>query len=139
MKKTITTLILLFGLLAVTEAQVNKNLVKSVSTEFSESAVVSLPGEAQLVKWDNDFVRITTNVELFNFGESILQRLVIVGRYEVKSDIKEKVLYITMPKASRFVSIKGVNLKEDLSFVVKVPKGYQVIYNDTSNEDQQSL
>ena len=130
MKKLIVFWVLVLGLVWNVNAQAEKTLVKSVALAASTEAIVELPGTVEMAEWDKDFIRVTSTINIVNFDESIAKRLVIVGRYSLESVEKEGILYITMPKANMYVSIKGTDLQENLTFKVQAPEGYNVIIKD---------
>jgi hypothetical protein len=106
-------------------AQSEKSFVKSILAE-SNRVVLQLSGASEFSEWDEDFIRITTTVQLTNFNDDILKRLFSVGRYSLVSVSKQGALYLTMPKVLRPVSIKGVALNELLRHEVFVPKATKV-------------
>lgn len=127
MKNVFTLLILVFGIVATTQAQVEKTLVKSVALEASANLTVALPGTVEVQEWDKDFIRVTTNLKVENMNESIVKQLVIVGRYNLETATEGQTMVITMPKIANLVTVKGVLLKEVLTFEVAAPEGYKVI------------
>jgi len=127
MKNVFTLLILVFGIVATTQAQVEKTLVKSVALEASANLTVALPGAVEVEEWDKDFVRVTTNLKVENMNENIVKQLVIVGRYNVETATEGQAIVITMPKVANLVTVKGVSLKEVLTFNIAAPEGYEVI------------
>ena len=127
MKNVFTLLILVFGIVATTQAQVEKTLVKSVALEASANLTVALPGAVEVEEWDKDFVRVTTNLKVENMNENIVKQLVIVGRYNVETATEGQAIVITMPKVANLVTVKGVLLKEVLTFNIAAPEGYEVI------------
>lgn len=129
MKNLIILLSLVLGFATTMNAQAEKTLVKSVALTASNSAIVSLPGEMNLKTWDNDFIRVTTYLQVDNMNENIVKQLVMVGRYTLSTKLDEATgtLTITMPKVANQVTVKGVLLAERLSFEINAPEGYQVI------------
>ena len=81
----ILTLALSFFCLKL-HAQAEKTLVKSVDLNGNIAITAALNGHTTISEWDKDFIRITTHVKLTNSNESILERLVSVGRYEISLD-----------------------------------------------------
>lgn len=130
MKVKITFLIL--SLATLLNAQVEKTLVKSLpivtSTSFSEEVLVTLPGDAEVRTWDEEFIRITTYISVSNMSERIVDQLIMVGRYTLSSDINDGtgVMHITMPKMANTITVKGVELSELLRFEISVPKGFPI-------------
>lgn len=122
--KKIYTILLFFVVLSLS-AQSKKSFVKSVQA-VSKKVVIQLSGTSQVNEWQEDFIRITTTVQLTNFSEDILKRLFSVGRYSLVSVPKEGVLYLSMPKVLRPVSIKGIYLNEILNYEIFVPRATTV-------------
>lgn len=127
MKKLFTLLVLVLGLAVTVTAQVEKTLVKSIALEASTSATIALPGKVNITEWDNDFIRVTTNLKVENMNEGIVKQLVIVGRYTLETDVKTGELVITMPKMANMVTVKGVQLVEVLNFDINAPEGFEVV------------
>jgi hypothetical protein len=126
MKNLITLLILVFAIATNLQAQAEKTLVKSIALEGTTAATVTLPGEVTTSEWDKDFIRVTATINVLNFDENITKRLVIVGRYELKTALKDGKMTIEMPKVSNLVTIRGTQLQETFSFELNVPKNYNV-------------
>lgn len=141
--KTFTTILFLL-VYSVTFSQVNKTLVKSVAisttTSFSNQAHVTLPGDAVISEWENEFIRITTNLKVENMNEAIVNQLVMLGRYTIEAEINEvnNTLTILMPKISNKVTVKGVELSEIIEFEINVPKGYVLNYKSTTQTEKQN-
>lgn len=133
MKKLLTILLLMACCAATVSAQVEKELVKSIAVETTTGsamgAVITLPGKATVTEWDNNYIRITTHIRVENMAETIVKQLLSVGRYTVESHLNEKtqVLTIDMPKMAHFVTVKGVDVREVLTFQISIPRGYEVI------------
>ncbi len=136
MKNLVTLLVLVFGLTTSIFAQTEKTLVKSIAVKTTASttsvAMITLPGTVEVTEWDNEFIRITTHLKVENMSENIVKQLVVVGRYEIDSEINTEkgTITILMPKMSHKITVKGVELVETLSFEVNVPEGYEVIVKE---------
>lgn len=143
MKNLVTLLILVLGFTMTVNAQVEKTLVKSIALS-SSTAVVTLPGTVDVMEWDKDFIRVTTYLTVENMNENIAKQLVIVGRYNLTADIDEatQTLMIAMPNIANQVTVKGVQLVEQLKFEVNAPEGYDIIIkgdNVLENTPQNSM
>ncbi len=127
MKNLFLLVILMLGT-TITQAQTSKTLVKSVALAGTQEVVVNLPGAVESSEWDNDFIRVTTYLTVENMSENIVKQLVLVGRYNLESNLDEATgtLLITMPKIGNQVRVKGVALVETLRFEVQAPAGYKV-------------
>lgn len=126
----------IFLLVQVCWAQSQKTFIKSLPTAASAIAV-QLDGNTEITEWDEQFVRITTTIELTNFSEEILKRLVAIGRYTLETTVKDDVMVINMPKLATKVTIKGQMLNEVLSYKILVPRGItaETTSKNTSSSD----
>ena len=132
--KLLTTLLFLILTFTI-NAQVNKTLIKSTSIEETHTAFVILPGKVNVNEWNENFIRVTTTINVENMSENIVKRLVIVGRYsvEAKEDNYGKMMVIKMPNVAHYVAVKGVDLIETYTFEVYAPEGYKVIVKQDLN------
>ena len=124
--KTIFTFFI-FSILFVQTSfgQSQKTFVKSLSANAS-SISVDLEGKTEVTEWEESFVRVTTTIELSNFSEEILKRLVSVGRYSIETTTNNGVMTIQMPKLATKVTIRGQVLNEVLTYEILVPEGMTV-------------
>ena len=140
MKTLFTLLFLILCLNLNLHAQVEKTLIKSIATETTTSstdnAVIVLPGKVVLTEWDNQFIRITTNLKVANMSENIVKQLIMVGRYTIVGKINDdnNMLTIFMPKMANTVTVKGVELSELVEFEISAPKGYKIEIKSTEND-----
>ena len=132
--KLLTTLLFLILTFTI-NAQVNKTLIKSTSIEETHTAFVILPGKVNVNEWNENFIRVTTTINVENMSENIFKRLVIVGRYsvEAKEDKYGKMMVIKMPNVAHYVAVKGVDLIETYTFEVYAPEGYKVVVKQDLN------
>ena len=131
-KQSTLTIIILFFFVQISFAQSKKTFVKSLAAE-TKNIVLNLPGNAEVIEWNEQFVRVTTTIIITNFSEDILKRLFAVGRYSLISSVEQSVMTLNMPKIDRKVSIKGVMLNEILSYKVFVPAGSVVTKSSVFN------
>ena len=140
MKTLFTLLFLILCLNLNLHAQVEKTLIKSIATETTTSstdnAVIVLPGKVVLTEWDNQFIRITTNLKVANMSENIVKQLIMVGRYTIVGKINDdnNTRTIFMPKMANTVTVKGVELSELVEFEISAPKGYKIEIKSTEND-----
>lgn len=124
--KTIFTFFILSILFVQTSVgQSQKTFVKSLTANAS-SISVDLEGKTEITEWEESFVRVTTTIELSNFNEEILKRLVSVGRYSIETTTSNGIMTIQMPKLATKVTIRGEALNETLTYEILVPKGMTV-------------
>ncbi len=134
MKRFISILLLIIAFVSSTVAQAEKEMVKSISLDYMNHVMFALPGDINLSEWDNDFIKVTTKLNVPNFPSSIVDRLVLVGRYRLAIEEQGDQLIITMPKVKTYVTVKGVDLVENLSFEIKIPAGFSVSIKDSTNQ-----
>jgi hypothetical protein len=122
MRKTliIISLSLVFALQIF--SQTEKILVKSIDLNGNQIIAVYLSGKTTFHEWDKDFIRVTTRIGLVNSSASILDRLVIAGRYDIISSEKEGEMQLTMPKILKPINHKGVILEEKFHYEIFIPK-----------------
>ncbi len=139
------TLILLVALMiatvTMTQAQASKTLVKSLALTGTQEMVIDLPGLVENSEWDNDFVRITTYLTVENMNENIVKQLVLVGRYNMETELDETTgtIIVHMPKINNQVRVKGTALVETLRFEVQAPAGYQISVKEVAAVSVTSL
>lgn len=119
--------ILIFSVLLIPASftQGQKVLIKSFNTD-SKELVVDMTGRVLVNEWDENYVRVMSNIEINNFDEKVLMRLLMVGRYSITSETIDGVMKITMPRIADQISIKGEMLEEVLEYQIYVPRGTQV-------------
>lgn len=125
MKKILFILIFSVILLPIAFPQGQKALIKSFQTD-SKELVVDMVGRVLINEWEEDYIRVVSNIEINNFSEQILMRLLMVGRYSITSETVDGALIIRMPKIAHQVSINGEVLKEVLEYQIFVPRGTKV-------------
>jgi hypothetical protein len=125
MKTIFTFFVLLILSVQTSFGQSQKTFVKSLTANAS-SIAVDLEGNTEITEWKESFVRVTTTIELSNFNEEILKRLVSVGRYSVETTTSNDIMTIKMPKLSTKVTIRGQVLNEILTYEILVPEGMTV-------------
>lgn len=125
MKKLLFILIFSVIFLPISFTQGQKALIKSFPTD-SEELVVDMVGRVLVNEWDEDYIRVVSNIEINNFSEKVLMRLLMVGRYSITSETVDGSMIITMPKIAHQVSINGEVLKEILEYQFFVPRGTKV-------------
>jgi hypothetical protein len=107
-------------------AQAEKTVVQSINLNGYVAVATVLNGDVQVSEWDKDYIRITTNIELENSTEVILERLVSLGRYALESAVVDGEIIIQMPKASKSVNLRGQTLIENYRFEISIPKNISV-------------
>ena len=132
-----TLLVLVCGIITTTNAQVEKTFVKSLAVETTTGkatvATMTLPGKVEMTEWNNNYISVTTNLTITNMSENIVKQLIAVGRYNLVTTLDEdaQTLTVEMPKMAHHVTVKGVDVIENVTFEINVPKGFQVILKTT--------
>jgi hypothetical protein len=120
------TLITFFAFVAIFMsnvcAQSQRQIVKSLDLK-GQTIVASFHGEVKIVETETEFIRVTATIDVANFSDDILKKLVEVGRYDIKTTNIDGKTVISMPAVEKRVIIKGVDLVERMSFEIQVPKG----------------
>ena len=125
-------LILLIGFSAILNGQTaEKTLLKSFNTGGLDRLIFELPGQAEVKVWENPTIRIQLNLALPNSNVGTLDELIRVGRYNLVSSTANGVFTVNSPNMGGKITIKGQELKEQVSFVVFVPKNTTVKVNGT--------
>ncbi len=135
MKTIITFFVALFTTLAFSNlsAQAQKTLVRTLDTKGTSAIVADLNGKITVKEGDGQFARITTTIDVANFGTDILQRLVEAGRYNLETTINAEGQFVVfMPSIEKRVIIKGVDLMDSMHFEIELPKGAQLIRKSES-------
>jgi len=116
--------LLALSLSTVSAQTAAKTFSKSFYAQGKGLLQLDLPGSVEVKTWDSPTIRFEINVSLASGNNSMLNELANVGRYNLtaKSLMGEDVLIINAPNLQKQVKIKGVILKENVSYTVYVPK-----------------
>lgn len=117
-----TLVLLLFAAGFLAAQQGEKNLIKSFNTGGKDQLAFELPGPVDVKTWDNTTVRIELKLALPNSNGSTLDELIRLGRYNLVSSLVGEIFTVSSPNTARKLTIKGQELKENLSYVISVPK-----------------
>jgi len=109
-----------------TNAQSNKTLMKSFNLDGNTTVQVDLGGQVVLEEWNNDFIRVISDVEVINVNESVLKSLISAGRYNLEANSENGVLLVSAPKISKVVVIGGRELQDNVIHKVMVPDGVSI-------------
>jgi len=127
-KNITSALILLTALAASISAQttVGKTFTKAFNTDGKGTVRLELPGEVDLKIWDNPSIRIEISVSLPTGNGPMLNELANIGRYNLTAKSQDDALIITAPNLQKQLKVKGQELKENLVFMVFVPKDLNI-------------
>lgn len=125
-------LLLTFALSAFAQTT-EKTFTKAFNTEGKTRIKLDLPGAIDLKVWNNPTIRMEITVSLPSGNVSMLDQLSNVGRYNLAAQAKDETLIITAPNLAKVVRIKGEELRENVSYIIFVPKDLQVeMHNPTA-------
>lgn len=96
------------------------------------TASLEIAAEVEIEYWEEEQVRITTEVIAENVSEAILKKLVMIGRYNIVQKETPKGLVLYMPKMEHQVILRGQILDEQLKIKVQLPKGMKLQTIDKS-------
>lgn len=126
MKNILLTLIFSMVLMPISFTQGQKVLIKSFSADSKELVVDFTAGRVLVNQWDEDYIRVMSSIEINNFSEQVLMRLLMLGRYSITSETVDGVMLIKMPRLGNQVSVKGEVLEEVIEYQIFVPRGTKV-------------
>lgn len=129
MKHIFTLICCCFFALQVSWAQSTKTLVQGLPLA---TASLEIAAEVEIEYWEEEQVRITTEVIAENVSEAILKKLVMIGRYNIVQKETPKGLVLYMPKMEHQVILCGQILDEQLKIKVQLPKGMKLQTVDKS-------
>jgi len=107
-------------------AQVQKNMVKSFQYSGAKTITLAVEGEIEVEEWDEQLVRLVTTIDAVNFGEGTLKALTEAGRYTATAKDDYSSLILTMLKAQKELTIRGVKIQEKYKFKIFVPRGVTI-------------
>ncbi len=126
MKQLLSTTIFFIFFAVATQAQVQKNIVKSYQHEGAALVTLAVDGEVEVEEWDEEIVRLVTSIDAVNFNEGTLKALAEAGRYTATSKNVEGNFILTMLKAQKEVTLGGIRIEETYRFKLYVPRGTTV-------------
>ncbi len=107
-----------------------KTLVKSFDLQGKHQIIIDLSnGPVRVVEWDNDIARVEMSIAM-ETNENTLKSLIAIGRYNMVSTNNGESISISSPGLLRSMKMKGVEVKENVSYQVSVPKGTSVKVKD---------
>ena len=124
--RLILVLILLLPSVFTAGQNASKTFSKSFNATAKKSVTFDLPGTVELKTWDNATIRIEITVSLASGNAALLNELANVGRYNLISTGTSTSLVISAPNLQKQVRLKGEALKEQVNYLVFVPKNIAV-------------
>jgi len=131
MKHIVILICCCFFALQISWAQSTKTLVQSLPLATARVSL-EIAAEVEIEYWEEEQVRITTEVIAENVSEAILKKLVMIGRYNIVQKETPKGLVLYMPKMEHQVILRGQILDEQLRIKVQLPKGVKLQTVDKS-------
>lgn len=131
MKQLFLTWIILLAIVGLGLAQTQKTLVKTfpVTTE-TETVTFAIKGDATVMEWEHETIRIVTTIKAQNIEEKVLKALIIAGRYDYQVTLDQELGTATfdLPKMERTIFINGRDFEDVLEFEIFIPQGldYQI-------------
>jgi hypothetical protein len=127
---SITALTLSFN--TISTAQIEKTFVRSFYVS-NQTVTLNLGDNVTIEKWadDNATVRVEmyVQVENKNITNDLIKNLAANGRYLIASDTQEpraKEMVIAAPNISTQLQLNGQALKENIRYIVRIPKNAKV-------------
>ncbi len=136
MKKNFTlsmTLPLLL-LASIATGQAERTFVKSFNLQSKQIVMLNLGEHVTILPWDSELLRIQMTVTLETTNEATLKAFAETGRYTLKSEIKDEAFVIFAPLLQNMIKINGSVVKEQINYIIYVPKGVTVLKNGDSNK-----
>lgn len=128
---TILTAILVCNFALAQNAE--KVLVKSFNLKGKDVVVMEVDGNVEVKEWSNDIMRVQMSIELTNGSNSMLKSLVQARRYNLIANVDGEELKVNMPSMDKQVKVRGIELREKISYTVFAPAHVQVkLANETS-------
>ena len=106
------------------QAQASKTFLKTLSLDGATDVVLALDGKLVVTEWNENYLRVETNITATNIDEFVLKQLAEAGRYRLEAVLDGTSLVVTCPKVSRKAVVSGQPVNEQFMFQVFVPKGY---------------
>lgn len=124
--RTHFTLLLLTLFVAASAQTASRTFTKSFNTDGRGKIVLDLPGSIDVKTCSGPALRFEIGVTLPEGKGYMLNELANIGRYNLVSKSEGDALIITAPNLEKLLRVKGEVLKEDMTFVVFVPKDLSV-------------
>ena len=131
------TLSALFSLLLLSTfayGQAERTFVKSFNLQSKQTVMINLGENMQIIPWDSELLRIQMTVKLETTNDATLKAFAETGRYTLKSEIKDDAFVVFAPLLQNVIKINGSLVKEQIIYVIYVPKGITVLKNGDSNK-----
>ena len=121
-KYVLLSVSMLFTFGVSTAQNIEKTLIKSFNLEDNDFVELDLNGQVEVKEWSNSLMRIHVIIGLESGNDAMLKSLVTAGRYNLKSTETAEGLTIDAPGLSRTITVRGTELKENITYIVYKPE-----------------
>ncbi len=131
---TLSMTLPLLLLTSIATGQAERTFVKSFNLQSKQTVMLNLGENMQITPWDSEILRIQMTVTLATTNDATLKAFAETGRYTLKSEIKDESFVVFAPLLQNLIKINGSDVKEQINYVIYVPKGVTVLKNGDSNK-----
>ena len=131
---TLSMTLPLLLLASIATGQAERTFVKSFNLQRKQTVMLNLGEHVTILPWDSELLRIQMTVTLETTNEATLKAFAETGRYTLKSEIKDEAFVIFAPLLQNMIKINGSVVKEQINYIIYVPKGVTVLKNGDSNK-----
>ncbi len=129
-----TTILMIATSISLLNAQnvTEKTLCKSFNLQGKQQLRVEF-ANVEIRTWNEPTARIEMTITCENVSEAMLKSLITAGRYNVLSNADNESLVLSAPAMQKTVKLNGQDLKENVKYVLNVPKEIAVTNTNLSN------
>ena len=123
------TFCLMILVIAPIISQAQNNIEKTLSKSFNLQGKTELRidmANVEVKTWNEPIARIEISIACENVSEAMLKSLITAGRYNVQSTVENESLVLSAPSMQKTVKLNGQELKENVKYVLNVPKDVNV-------------
>ncbi|MFT4760681.1 MAG: hypothetical protein ACI9XO_004355 [Paraglaciecola sp.] len=139
-KFTLLLIPFLFTFTFSTAQNIEKTLIKSFNLKGNDFVELDLNGQVEVKEWSNSLMRVHVTVGIETGSDAMLKSLVTAGRYNLKASDTAEGLLIDAPSLARTITVRGVELKENITYVVYKPEGVTLrLTNEASSNNNNTV
>jgi hypothetical protein len=90
--------------------------------EGNDFVELDLNGQVEVKEWSNSLMRVHVTIGIETGSDAMLKSLVTAGRYNLKANETAEGLMIDAPGLARTITVRGVELKENITYVIYKPE-----------------
>jgi hypothetical protein len=125
------TLLLVFGLSQLLQAQTEKILHQTFVTEHINEVALNVSGNYTIETWASMDIMTETKISIQTKNKGILDFFIKEGRYEVEAKSEGKNLeLLSKNKARGTIATSQGAISEEVSMVIYVPEEFDIIGNN---------